>query len=769
METSAGDFQRIHTGPVYLRVAQDQLLAPAEFASEILNLVPTDEGSLRSVWGPVEYHPTKYTDDGGQESIPDTTYDGLAIHGLHHCKLMGGTRDVLLRAQGGNIFVHEGWKPDWSSLAGTNISALYSNSEMDDLTQHDPHRFLTQFIDTPDGVVIVPQGHRPLFYDGETILPLGYAQAPGAPTGVGPRRGIEDDGTATGVLLETGNASGYSHRGRTMNRVMGFARIGTVDNSAIDISTSGTKTNTLGGVLLEGEWACVAQYINYRGDLSPVSPPSNPVQVAREENLTKSKRNDEDESSNQLRIQAAWEGIEAGPDGTVGRLLGRTKDRRNSGDLRYYLLPQNTGGEEPDSSTIFFATVPDNTSRTVPDNIPDAWLRLPLLDVAPMPTFRMGALAFGRLWVANFLGSPGEVMASYPGKWGTMDPRTRQYPDAGAAEVTGIFSCAYGLLIFTETSTYLVTPSDDGQRFVYRTLSSRLGCVSPDTIEVLPSGAVVWLGPNGFNAYAGDQVVPISDNHEPVQRITHAARRRACAVYDERRKEYRCAAPLDGAVENNHVFVFADGGGWRSYDYIRAGAMCATADHRRAVLALGDVYATDSDAATTGWKRSVWVMDHAGLGVITPEARTARVRTGWLKMHRSHRRSSGYRVELLLRETSRSNLTVNIYRDWRRTPAVDTKTDVARYPDYDAQEVWGSTELGATRTDPLFRDAKGRDESRPNAMRERRPYWVKMDVHVPDCEVFAIEVEGTGDWDFMGIVFAENGGHKGGASKPGRG
>jgi hypothetical protein len=766
----AQDFQRIHTGPVILKGMADGLVQPNDIARRINNFYQTRQGSLRSCWGPVEYHPREWLDDGGGSTVPgDTDYEAYNTHGVFHT--MVGARSILLRHQGQWVFEHNGATKDWDVLVGpTALSGnLWVDESLRELDDGRP-RFLTQFVSTPDGVLIVPQEGRAYFYDGVVLLPFGYDNRPGAPTPVGPRPGYKDEGDASASdYADSANTEGYAHNGRLDNRIMGSSRLGSIDNQALALDQTTKRANALGGVLQAGEWVAAVQWVDYWGNLSPIGGLSSPLRCTREDNLSKDRKGDEDESSDRLRIQGAWTDVSAGRDGTVGRIILRSKDRLSSGIAGLYELPLNAG-----QGQLAFASMPDNVCTMMPDNIPDSWLLLPAKKVDPMPVFRVAAQAFGRMWIGNFSEQPGAVQASYPGKWGTLDPETRLFPDANGKEVTGLHSCDSGLLIFTRTSTFLVTLNDSGEGFRVQTLHSSLGCASPDSVATMPSGLVIWLSDTGFVAFDGRDVKDVGlPIREDTARINRAWDLRACAAVDEEAREYRCWVPVDQATVNNLCFVF-DGASWRQNDYLRAEAVCVTRDTRKYTLALGYVRCDRSDPGdalgdfTDTWSKSLWVVDHDGLGILQPnvDTRIALIETAWLKMNRSHSRSSPKRVELWLRETGSGNLTLEVYRDGRDSPAIHTISNIKREPKDDIHEKWGATELGGSVIDPML--PKG-SQSRPAAWNSRRPFWSKVSVQVPNCETFKLKLYGTGDWDFLGFRFAENGGHKGGATLPGVG
>lgn len=754
------DFNHIITGPIYLEGVHESFLAPDEYAGEVLNMFKTPDGSLRSVRGPVEYHPAEWLDNDATLALPSDTDYSLEALGLHHAVVNG--YDVLLRHQGNNIFVHNGPTRSWRGLLGTNPSAQLTVEAFGDLVNDASGTYLTQFITVPGGVVIVPQGLQAYFYDGEKVAPLGYSSAPGAPRGLGPSRGYEDY-ASSGVFGDVANSVGYVHTGRTPPEVFGNGRMGSLDSTVIDVASGGNKSNPLGAVLQAGSVQAAVQWVDCWGNLSAAGPRSAAVDFAKQDNLTKERGKDAPEDGERLRVQVAWTGIARGPERTVGRILLRTKDLLNSGTAQLFEVPAHPGG----GALFDFATIPDNICTLYPDNVPDTWLLQTALPVAPMPIFKVGFLAFGRLWMCQLAGAPGQIIASHPGRWGTPDPTTRRTVGSGEHEVVAGLAVAGGALVLTSRAAFLLTLNDSGDGFKVTSLSATGGCVSPNTVAVLPeSGAAVWLGPDGFYGYDGQQVKAID---APVRRrtthINWGRARRAVAAVDPVTREYRCWVPTGNSSKNNYCYVF-DAGVWRFYDYIQADAVCVTSDSRRYMLALGRVVCDRSnpdDAAgdfTNTLTPSLWVLDHAGNGILSPSRRTAKIITGWFKTHRTHRRSAPQRLLMQLRERGPGTLTVRAHRDYR-PEAVQTEQGLPRYPDDDPPDFLGQVTMGSS-------VAKDKLTHLPRARRWAlsRPSWQKVDLHVPGAETFALTIEGEGDWEVMGIGVEETSAHNGGANIP---
>lgn len=756
----AFDHHNMQTGPLQLRGESSKLVTSEDMAGRIINMELTESGTLRSVVGPMEYHPTDWNDNGG--TVPaSTNYQGPR-RGIFHCLLEGGKRDVLLAHFNEGIYIHDGFTPRWRILIGDLATAEYQTA----LPENDDRPgFLTQFVATPNGVVIIPQGGRAYFYDGTTAAPLGFARAPGPPGAKGPALKEADNGenyTPAGVvdnLFADIFIGKYYHSGRTQDAQMGTNRLGSVRNDTIDVAT-GKKANPLGGTLEPGEWRTALQFVDHWGNLSPLSGRSAPVQIGKEDNLVKTRKGDEPESSERLKIQAVWTDLNTGPPHTVGRNIYRTRDVRNAGTDKLYWLPPNAT-----ANAGTFATMADNTTLLYPDNIPDTWLLKEAQEIDPVPIFRLACLAFGRLWIANVAGNPGLMRPSEPGFWGTFPANQEIYPDATGAEITGLVATQRGLLAFTATSTFLITQdisSNRAQQFNAVTVNSQVGCVAPGSIQTLPNGLTVWLGREGFYAFKDGQVINISgdiqDRH--VRVINRTWQAQATSAVDPRMGEYRVWLPTSGSKLNNLGLVF-DGVRWRERTDVVPEAVCTTKDSRSYMLALGTatVFQLGKDTPVP----SVWLLDHTGLSTAPPVARTATLETTWLRNTRSVRKGSPFRLFVWMRETDIGNLTVEVFRDWREHPKVpNDENGPSIYAEDDPPTFWGNANWSEEYENQLTGD------SIPRHFVRRRPHWGKVDVMVPSCEVFKVRLTFEGDFEFIGISYEDKDRHAGGAKIAGR-
>jgi hypothetical protein len=151
-------------------------------------------------------------------------------------------------------------------------------------------------------------------------------------------------------------------------------------------------------------------------------------------------------------------------------------------------------------------------------------------------------------------------MYSYPGKYGTFELGSQMNPDPNGMEITGLWTVAQGLLVTTESSVFLITPSSDGIRFRSSTLSTNIGCIAPSSFGTMLDGSSIWLGREGFYRFDGQSLSLISDAiHTTIQTINWGWALGACAVVDPVSKEYRCWVPTDGMGQDG------DGGWEKTY------------------------------------------------------------------------------------------------------------------------------------------------------------------------------------------------------------
>ena len=767
--------RRVRVGPHHLRIASGKMFIPDDVASHIENMYLTTEGTLRSVVGPVPYVPDTPAAGGGAPpsgGTPSTQFGltyGNVMKGITHALINGGHKEILLLHTLDQIWTFRGWQHKGvGTTAWYPLMAPPGTSPVPGTTAAMPNdqrpRYPTQFVTTPTGVVIIPQDSRAHFYDGEIALPLGYGMTPGPPVGIGPDSQQLSTAWSYGWRYADApegwvNNTAYAHDGligfdTEMSPTFKYGRIGTTIQSGTSTEWSKVLDPDAGsgtldifkdsgaGWLEPGSWRCCVQFVDRWGNLSPLSGPSNDVRLERQASLWIESDGGAPPTYSvgptlleRVRKQLGWTGVPLGPTGTLGRILYRTKDTINSGTAKFFELPLNST-----TSADVFATLPDNVTTFYPDNIPDFWLSQNPLRPIPVRNFKVGALAFGRLWTGNFEGAPGLIYPSMIGRWGTFLEDEGIYPDPSGGAITGFLTVPNGLLAYTEVSTYRIEPYYDGEGFRSMSLSQTVGCDAPSSAQNLPDGRSIWKARDGFYTYDGTTIKYISEELEEFWKSHNQARAcQATSAVDGRAQIYRCWVSVNGERENSRCYEY-DGMGWRIRTDVSVAAACTTQDHRGYTLAAGK----------HGTTHGVWLLDHEvkSYDPAVTQNREAIIKTAWMSAVASQKRRTMYQLRLWLVEHSSSDITVEIQRDWRET-ITETHT-VPQNPTDDPPPFWNTAVLDATDTTWL----------------RRRPYWRRVQIYVPSAEVFRMIIRGTGRWEFIGFEAEEVQHQTGGSRMP---
>lgn len=735
-----------------------ELLAAPDEGYRIENMVLTEEGTLRGVMGPFPFllggsaHDPIVVEPGAPAATaPYIGYgDYERMHGVFHCRIQSRDRDVYLCHSGGTIYQFDGTNGWWEPVltgetAETSTSMwLFTDTITSDAKPMRP----TQFVGTPNGVIIMPRNGRPYFFDGDFIAPLGFDHAPQPPTGLGPSSSgtnPTDDATTVSSTTPEANDKGYSHDAQygldsAMHPHFGLGRIGT--------ARSVDGSSTILGLLEEGAYQAATQWVDRWGNLSPLSPRSEEVILDFQYSRTYDSSGSTQVRAGpaQVRKQIAWAGIAPGPRGTVARLVYQTRDLRNSGTTDLFELPSHSQG-----GALAGYTIPDNVTTYLPQNTQDSRLILRAQDVVPTPQITMGALAFGRFWGTGIVGDEGAVVASMPGRWGTFEPGQKYYPDPSGAAITGVYAVNSGLLLFTETRTFLVTTSDDGARFIVRTLHASVGCAAQSSIATMPDGSVVWLGTNGFYQYTEGQAPQLVSQRISltINSLNRGRLKQACAAVSQQFNEYRCWVPTGGSLTNDLCLIF-DGKYWRRRtDMVSVAAVCVTQDSEGKMLAAGQArgiaksgYGTIPEATSYG----VWVLDVQN-ACYTPAARDYIVETAWMNPENAMFVRTGLKLIVMLRESGVTPVYSIFYRDWRVVPEnLNTSerqhySTITPYLDSDQPSFLGAAALSAA--GDVF-------------WTRRRPIFKVVDFYQPSAQVIRIAWTSTAPWEFMGFHMVQD-------------
>lgn len=662
-----------------IQVESGKLIQPLGSAEEVRNFRRTAQGTLGPVFGPAPLIP----DYGSTPAYGNP-------HGICHARLIGGRRDVTIWHTGPQVQVQDGpTRSHFNLIAQAGGGGQFTATLPDDTAARPP----TAFLVTPEGIVIMPHGSRPFFYDGERVGYLGFDRAPDAPSARGP--GIADSDFFGGLY-------------NIYPSFFGHGRLGTVSNDAGDNSR------------LRGGYQYATRYKDCWGNFSPWSGRSNTMSWKK---LTPTTLTDPAEN---LRIAAFVTNISRGPDTTVGRDLARSKDLEHAGTNTLFLLPNSVGGTVTGNS----ATLPDNVTYALVDNAPDTWLALPVEEADPMPAVRFGRLAFGRAWYVP-ANDPGKIIYTFPGRWGTPVAGGFVRPDPGGGEILGMWAFEGVLLAWTRTTTYVVEQNTAGDGFRASLLHPRVGCAAPDSVDSLEDGSVVWLGPDGVYRYDGKSVENLSAAiQQTIDGLNRARLVQATARFDPDSGEYRLWVPEAGQVENTLCLVFdTSTGGWRRRDGEKLRAVAVTQDHRRMMIGAGYV---NSDAG-------VFALDRRNPNFTEP-TRTYTIRTGWMA---TTARVSAMTLFIHGVEGRTGSITVSGFRDYRHGAAVDNgKTIAMRDPGTagtTAPPTWGTTAFGASGVRWV----------------RSRPIKPKVDLYIQSAEAFQVEITATTPFEFIGLRFGE--------------
>lgn len=742
------------SGLLNIRAVTTKILSPDNLANEIQNMRETERSTLKSISGPAPYIPAY-----GQTLQPSFEQ----MRGIFHGRLREGQKEVLLAtAYNGttNVLLEfNGWSRSWQTA--------YTWKPNEPKSQYPA--FPTQFEQCSNGIVVISQHDAlPRFYDEDGhCAPLGYSKTPGPPSLLGPTQNdsyaFSHSGGNDTSQAYTPNNEGFAHDANIFNwwlgsvvqtntqmhTTFGRGRVGTVYSDPKEGLEQGLSRISLNnghasGLLLTGAYTGATQWVDKYGNFSPVSPRSNAAAFAQQsavhpENVVFSSGIAYQERLSQgpenLLKQLLWQNISLPDESsseskTVGRNLYRTRDSINSESVnQLFLLPSNSDG-----GVFASQTIPDVSSEVYVDNGPDGWLVAEAPDVVPMQRFRLCRQAFGRMFFANSPEDPGLVRFTLPGRWGTLLRDDFFYPDPSGGEITGLYPVRDGLLVFTESSTFLIVDTSQATGFSVTTISRQFGCVAPSSIATTEHGQTIWLGRKAFYAYSQGAVEYFSDTiRDDLKYINTSRERQSVAAVDVYSGEYRCWVPMYSSKSNDRCYVFdarPPNTGWRTRTDISASAVCVTKDHRAYMLAAGSV---GTEPVST--PESVYVLDReVPSTVYTLPQRSYTIETNWLLNESEYDAKTPITVYIWMIESSSQDLSVQVYRDWRKSVIHDET--VTLYYENDPPPFYGTATLDTGET-----------------IRRSRPYWCKAKVFVPGCEVFKLILTSTAKIEFVGLSY----------------
>ena len=153
-----------------------------------------------------------------------------------------------------------------------------------------------------------------------------------------------------------------------------------------------------------------------------------------------------------------------------------------------------------------------------------------------------------RLYFSNINNSGlTEPMGFYEDSWFEVDP-------VDGYGITGIHSFRNETLIIFKANSIWAITGDSPDSFSLRNVSPEIGCIAPETIQVV-DGKLVWLSNGGVYYFDGSVPRPLKTDNisKGIDGIPASRRREACAIYDVHRREYLLAHSGPGTGGYNRL------------------------------------------------------------------------------------------------------------------------------------------------------------------------------------------------------------------------
>lgn len=258
--------------------------------------------------------------------------------------------------------------------------------------------------------------------------------------------------------------------------------------------------------------------------------------------------------------------IPTGPQGTVARIIYRTKNMRD--------------GIEPTLATVYEAfRINENVTTQAIDTCPDSRLSLAPTDILGSNTisteFKYGAMFDNRVWLAydnTIIYSEQNLYEQFP---------VFNYLETGnGSPITALVPYYNSLIVFREKSIDVISRASSGAtaNYTVSVLDSSVGTTATNSIQAVPGVGIVFLAQDGVRSISGGlQGGSTVRNTELAkqlskewERLSRGSLARACSSVSLRDNEYWVHYPADGSFENTRgaVLHFVNGG-WslRNNDY----------------------------------------------------------------------------------------------------------------------------------------------------------------------------------------------------------
>lgn len=535
-------------------------------ADLIQNMIVTPDGTLKSIDGFTLYEPRHLW-----SSSP--TNPGK-VHAIFHCYFGAGEKEVLLMHAGRQLWRHVGAKRGWIQI--TAPRGFRSDSEMSCQSTFLKFGNYVIFTDGAGPPVIIDEQFRCMY--------MGFADTPSAPSVKGPASVSQEQS----VYYDEG-AVGYSWPG--------------------GLGTPGDRLNGDDAHILRGRWTWCVRYVDYWGNYSALSVPSNQIVYGP----VRSQPAALDAATTNTRAGVRLGGMQRGaaveipssvPVNCERIQVGRTKDT-NRNDSTFYVAREfaSTGGFWHDRKQ----------DGGLVEVMEDAW---------PMPVVNAMCVDRGSLLAI----SGPYLYVSEPGFPGTLPKQNRLMVTADGKAGSAVFALNGRRLAATETSIIDVT--DLASPVV---VSNNIGIAGPKAWAYLPGNTgIVFVNKTGVYTLGMEGVQKISGDIEyKWETQINTTRLQQCVVwYSSRRDEVRIAVTPKGLSTNTLILAYSSLG-WRQHQ-LGLAVTCQT-DANDLELVGGD----DGQSRGGGYSSSdVYVLEKE-TSIYTPPARQSIYESDYIRFDES--------------------------------------------------------------------------------------------------------------------------------------
>lgn len=245
--------------------------------------------------------------------------------------------------------------------------------------------------------------------------------------------------------------------------------------------------------------------------------------------------------------------IPLGPPGTVARRVYGTFD---DGQDFYFIADVRNNVE-----TLFHAFRRSSTFSTPAPSVTET-------TVFPAPYARFAAVFKQCLFLDGGRNNGNTLYFSKPGLPDQFGVADNLVLTGDGGDVVGLYAHYNNLIIFRESSIDVLT--GNYPNFSVQTITKRVACVAPATIEAVPGLGIVFLALDGVHVLTGGldggavfQVQPIGvPIRREFERLTIECAARAVGRYSPRQREYHLYIPVDGDDRPGLGVIYHAEKGW---------------------------------------------------------------------------------------------------------------------------------------------------------------------------------------------------------------